>query len=565
MTLTSGGSFSFLKQSPKGTFKQKQWTPANFRKNVHVAMGDVNGDGYSDIVIAADVGSGSETYVLEQDPTSSAGFRESPSRPSLGQIRALVLHDMNLDGALDLVTREVDPTGQASVGLSLGVRESPTRFAGRLDVSNIGSSGQDGVSVDLGSVRRGLAVGDLDRNGFFDIFTELAIDGSAHVLTRIAPIRESPTFTRALQIDSPPGVTWADVQVADLNGDGKADFVTGGSDGLTVHFQDATSPLSFHSKTTPVGVAVDHVRVSDVDGDGRPDIGFSSSTGNLFGVVFHNVTAPEGFDPPVSSTFSSPSPRDVAIEDLDGDGRRDIATTFDGATGGAVRVNLQSAATPRSFTGFVDYPTGATLPNALDVRDEDCDDRSDIVCANGDGSLSFLRHAPGFPPKGASLYLAPVVYPFAGGISVAGGDLDGDGRGDIVTADPTGVTLTYQQSFDPRGGFQPSFELELENVLVSSWQTGGDGIADMDNDGQNDIVLEADTDGDGFTLLHNDPAAIDGFTAIRESPTLPSKGKRVATGDVNGDGWKDAVTLCSPEPGTAKCHLVLWTQIPGPH
>src|SRR5207248_10207598 len=91
-------------------------------------------------------------------------------------------------------------------------------------------------------------------------------------------------------------------------------------------------------------------------------------------------------------------------------------------------------------------------------------------------------------------------------------------------------------------------------------------IADFDRDGRLDIVLQDDLDGDGFRVLRNDPSATDGFRLITKVPSrIEVPNMRVATGDVNGDGWTDVVTLTGPAPSTPLSHLFIWFKVPGPH
>jgi hypothetical protein len=147
-------------------------------------------------------------------------------------------------------------------------------------------------------------------------------------------------------------------------------------------------------------------------------------------------------------------PTAVKIADVDGDGLPDIITSnagpgSDGVGSAGVSVLLQDAANPGTFLAPVTYAT-VSSSDALVVADLNGDGKPDIVTANlgpsPTGSVSVLLQDPTRP----GVYLSPVSYAgFGEPLGVAVGDIDKDGRPDIVVADGTTATVMLQSASAP--------------------------------------------------------------------------------------------------------------------
>ena len=122
--------------------------------------------------------------------------------------------------------------------------------------------------------------------------------------------------------------------------------------------------------------------------------------------------------------------RRVAAGDVDGDGRADIITGPDRA---AARTSVSSAVwTCTSSTASM--PTARLFAGGVRVAagDVDGDGRADIITGAGPGGGPHVRVFSGVDlHELASFYAFDPT--FAGGVSVAAGDIDGDGHADIIT------------------------------------------------------------------------------------------------------------------------------------
>jgi hypothetical protein len=126
----------------------------------------------------------------------------------------------------------------------------------------------------------------------------------------------------------------------------------------------------------------------------------------------------------------------VAAGDVNGDGRADMITgagaggashvkVFDGVTGGQIQ----------SFFAFDAAFAGGVFVAAGDV---DGDGRADIITGAGAGGTPHVKVFSG-STSAVLLSFFPLPAGFAGGVRVASGDLNGDGRAELLTSPGVGM------------------------------------------------------------------------------------------------------------------------------
>jgi hypothetical protein len=246
----------------------------------------------------------------------------------------------------------------------------------------------------------------------------------------------------------PPGFTGgASVAAADVDGDGALDLVVGPGPGGGPHVRILAGP-GFGAALAE-GLAYDpgftggvHVAAGGAGPAGRGDVVIAPGPGSgphvrVFRLDGSGTLAERlgllAYDPAFRGGVT------VAACDLDGDGQADVVTGP--GPGGAPHVRAVSGAAGAELAGFLAYDPGFRGGLFVGCGDLDGDGRPEIVTGAGPGGAPHVRafrlEADGSVTEVAS-FLAYDPAAIAG-VRVGVADVDGDGRAEILVAPGPGA------------------------------------------------------------------------------------------------------------------------------
>jgi hypothetical protein len=357
------------------------------------------------------------------------------------------------------------------------------------------------------------------------------------------------------QIDLPFGPKPTDLAIADLNGDGLNDVIvvrssrfdtenTPGSVAIMMQTPAGlvTAPISY-----PVGLAPSRVVIGDVTNDGRPDI-IVSSGDNL------DVLAQQPNGSFVTTIVDAPkftTPFEIGIADFTGDGRNDIALMGNDPPGvPQVRVFQQLASGGFSLFAELARPVGTSYgyPSSMAVGDVNGDGRADIVVTYS-ANVPSARIAVFLQQANHTFGSATLLETYDSPTNAKIVDMNQDGRPDIVVMNNNygSYTTHYQQ---PGGVLGTAVTVPTGYEIQSGMHTRDSDIGDITGDGTPDIA---------YTSL-NIGLAVVAQGSVPSCPTasVPAPARRpsflygqidqqgmseLVQGDVNGDGRQDVLSI----------------------
>ncbi len=364
---------------------------------------------------------------------------------------------------------------------------------------SIGGSFATRTDFWAGSQTKWETVIDVDGDGKADV---AATDEASNVVSIFRNIGTPGSISLESKVDFATGPGPYAVAAGDLDGDGKPDLVVTNGGGTSISVLRNTSTagtISFLSSVEFVAVAGPvFVAINDLDGDGKPEIAVTST--NYFGEgmvsIFRNTStvgsiSSDSFAPRVDFVAGHGGVWCVLLNDVDGDGKPDMTVTSggDGLVSIFRNIGTPGSITSGSFDAKVDFATGA-YPSIAFLADLDGDHKPDLAVGNAGGNtISVFRNtsSPGVINSGSFDAKVDLASP-GGPWNPAAGDLNGDGKLDLIVRDGSNGTLSIFKNIASPGtlslnSFSPPY------VVETGGNSLGISVGDMDGDGKSDLTL----------------------------------------------------------------------------
>ncbi|MFI5222079.1 MAG: FG-GAP repeat domain-containing protein, partial [Bacteroidia bacterium] len=377
------------------------WTGTGTPSPARLAAADLNADGKIDVAVP---NSGNGTVAIFRNASGSTGWYTSSfvtqsTITAYTNIQSVVLADLDGDGKPDMVTSHGNLAGAGGASNSIYVYQNGSSTGGSIAFYTAVTFTGTGIGPNPASI----AAGDIDGDGKIDLVIAnygngITNNGSLCVLRNTSTgagvftfVASTPTTTN---INTP-----YNVKLADFDGDGKLDIVMScniAAGYISVYKNNSTTgSITLNAVNTfTAGTNPEYLAVGDIDGDGKPDVAVTNY-GSANVSVFRNTSTSSGINFATAVNFSvGTNPAGCMLTDFDGDGKLDGVVL--NRTSGTMMLFRNTATSgtisSSSFASAVSFSTNNS-PTCIATADLDGDTRQDIIITNqGAANISVFRN-----------------------------------------------------------------------------------------------------------------------------------------------------------------------------
>jgi PKD repeat protein len=556
---------------------------AGSQSAVSIVTADVDGDGDLDVVAASDTDDRISWY-SNTDGDGTFGPEQLISEFAAGASSVFVA-DLDGDGDLDVLSSSIDDS----------------KIAWYENLDGLGTFGVQRLLMNDEQGAHSVYAADLDGDGDLDVVAVTSVtigDKQPVTNSRVAWYANSDGLGNfgPQRVIANNAIVLNAVIAADLDGDGDQDVVTAaglGGSGYIGWFENTNSLGSFAGRgfIAPPFTVLSPLSAfaADLDGDADLDILSASSSDDKI-AWYENLEGTGNFGPQEIISADATFARSVFAVDMDNDGDLDVVSSsyqevawYANSDSHGSFSRQQVVSLPGEDHRWVTAADvdGDLFPDVLSARQTGCASKGNIswfantdgmgtlgprqlitggeagahdaqlvVAAdfNGDGSVDVLFGTDvGFCGLGGDLAIIPgtgvagvfgaqllVASEDVGLVSLSAPDLNGDGDPDILYSTDYPYDTVWYANLGGPAGFGPRQLI----AIGAGW--GGDSSADVDNDGDMDVITAASAQS---TLRVSWYANTNGLGDFGSAQTITvDTADRIHVADLDSDGDADLLT-----------------------
>jgi uncharacterized delta-60 repeat protein len=365
-----------------------------------MTISDIDGDGKPDLI-----GEANRIISISRNTGSTGAVSFAPN---VNFAATSTDHDFATSALGD-----VDGDGKPDLVIPNGLSKTISILKNTSTPGNI--SFAPAVELSTGSSPISVTIGDVDGDGKPDIAASSYAGNSSFTVSILKNTSTPGNISFAPGVEFPAGINLLNLAFSDLDGDGKPDLaVRSRFYGLQI-FQNTSSSgaISFALKLELSAYLLDgSFVIGDLDGDERPDVAILSEETGRGLYIFQNTSTSGAISFASGVSYRAApdytrQPYDIAIGDVNGDGKPDLAVTNEGFNDIYSEFMASGRWTPplyRTVDLFINNSTSGTV--------------SFSTVSVSKSSFSFFESA-----------------------HITIGDMNGDGKSDLVTtSEPANTT-----------------------------------------------------------------------------------------------------------------------------
>ena len=326
---------------------------------------------------------------------------------------------------------------------------------------------------------------------------------------------------------------------ADVNNDGYLDlFITGNNaKGVKVallYINDVSGNLTRVLGTPFIGVVNSAIATADINGDGNIDVLISGkNTSNQLITKLYTNNGSGGFSLDPTTVFEGLEGGTIDFCDVDSDGDQDVLIT--GRNSSWQRITkLYTNNGSGTFTLVSGTPFSGVESSAVAFVDIDNDLDQDVLITGYKSYNHPVSHL--YKNNGSGIFTASSASTIDSvyNSSIAFADIDNDGDMDLLLAGDTTVQNPVTQLYSNNGSGIFTKVLGTSFIGINS---GDVAFIDIDNDNDQDIFITGDLANKVTKLYSNNGNGV--YTATAGDPFVAVGNSSIAVGDFDNDNDQD--------------------------